>query len=53
MKETISVRCTDRMNEILDELSEKKLLNTSSIVKLALATLYEKEIKGGEQNGNR
>lgn len=43
LKPVISVRCTEDMNDIINYLSDRLLLNTSSVVRLSLATLYENE----------
>lgn len=39
----ISVRCNEDMRDVLDYLSDRLMLNTSSIVRLSLANLYESE----------
>ena len=39
----ISVRCTDDMRDVLAYLSDRLMLNTSSVVRLSLANLYEAE----------
>ncbi len=40
-KKSISIRTDERMDTILKELEEKLLLNTTSVMRLALVTLYE------------
>lgn len=50
-KSGISIRCDERMSTMIDELQEKLFLNTTSVVRLALANLYEKEI-GRISNNN-
>ena len=45
---SISIRCDNKMNDILDELEEKLLLNTTSVMRLALVTLYEEKINNGD-----
>lgn len=41
---SISIRADDKMSNMIDELEEKLLLNTTSIMKLALVTLYEQQL---------
>ena len=41
---SISIRCDEKMSNLLEELEGIMLLNTTSVVKLALVTLYEKEM---------
>lgn len=41
---SISIRCDEKMSKLIDELEDMMLLNTTSVVKLALVTLYEKEM---------
>lgn len=41
----ISIKRTSDLEKTIDYLSDKLLLNTTSIIRLALATLYEQEIK--------
>lgn len=48
---SISIRCDERMSNMIDELQEKLFLNTTSVMRLALANLYEKEI-GKKPNNN-
>ena len=50
-KSGISIRCDERMGNMIDELQEKLFLNTTSVMRLALANLYEKEI-GRLSNNN-
>ena len=45
---SISIRTDERMSEMLEELEEKLLLNTTSIMRLALATLYSIQIEAGD-----
>lgn len=40
-KKSISIRCDEKMENMVDELEEKLLLNTTSVMRLALVTLYE------------
>lgn len=42
-KQSISIRTDEKMSKMLKELEEKLLLNTTSVMRLALATLYEQE----------
>ena len=51
-KKSISIRCDEKMENMLVELEEKLLLNTTSVMRLALATLYKNQIEAGEDNGN-
>ena len=41
---SISIRCDEKMSNLLEELEGIMLLNTTSVVKWALVTLYEKEM---------
>ena len=50
-KSGISIRCDERMSTMIDELQGKLFLNTTSVMRLALANLYEKEI-GRLSNNN-
>lgn len=45
---SISIRCDEKMENMIDELEEKLLLNTTSIMRLALATLYKSQIENGD-----
>lgn len=47
-QKSISIRTDERMSEMLEELEEKLLLNTTSIMRLALATLYTIQIEDGD-----
>ena len=49
-KKSISIRCDEKMEHMIDELEKKLLLNTTSIMRLALATLYKSQIEDGESN---
>ena len=44
---SISIRCDSKMEQMIVELSETMLLNTTSVMRLALATLYEQQTKNG------
>ena len=44
---SISIRCDEKMEQMIAELQETMLLNTTSIMRLALATLYEQQAKNG------
>lgn len=43
-KKSISIRTDEKMDKMLQELEDKLLLNTTSIMRLALVTLYEQQI---------
>ncbi len=45
---SISIRCDNKMNKMLKELEEKLLLNTTSVMRLALVTLYKEKINKGD-----
>lgn len=47
-KKSISIRCDEKMEQMIDELEEKLLLNTTSVMRLALVTLYEQQKSKGE-----
>lgn len=49
-QKSISIRTDERMSEMLEELEEKLLLNTTSVMRLALATLYSIQIEAGDIN---
>ncbi|WP_296865415.1 hypothetical protein [uncultured Methanobrevibacter sp.] len=49
-KKSISIRCDDKMSNMLDELEEALLLNTTSVMRLALATLYKSRIENGDKD---
>ena len=49
-QKSISIRTDERMSEMLEELEEKLLLNTTSVMRLALATLYSIQIEDGDIN---
>ena len=44
---SISIRCDEKMEQMIAELQETMLLNTTSVMRLALATLYEQQTKNG------
>ena len=44
---SISIRCDEKMEQMIVELQETMLLNTTSVMRLALATLYEQQTKNG------
>ena len=44
-KKAISIRTDERMEEMLQELEDKLLLNATSVMRLALATLYKCQIE--------
>lgn len=41
---SISLRCDEKLATMIDELEEEFLLNTSSILRMAIRDLYLKEI---------
>lgn len=47
-KKSISIRTDEKMDKMLQDLEEKLLLNTTSVMRLALATLYEIQIEDGD-----
>lgn len=49
-QKSISIRTDERMSEMVEELEEKLLLNTTSVMRLALATLYSIQIEAGDIN---
>lgn len=49
-QKSISIRTDERMSEMLEKLEEKLLLNTTSVMRLALATLYSIQIEAGDIN---
>ena len=51
-KKSISIRCDEKMSNMIDELEETLLLNTTSVMRLALATLYKNQIENGDINGD-
>ena len=51
-QKSISIRTDERMSEMLEELEEKLLLNTTSVMRLALATLYNIQIDAGDIDDN-
>ena len=46
----ISIRCDEKMSGMLKELEDNMLLNTTSIIRLALSRLYKSQIKNGDTN---
>ena len=49
-KKSISIRTDEKMSKMLSELEEMLLLNTTSVMRLALATLYKSQIEDGDIN---
>ncbi len=47
---SISIRCDEKMEQMLVELQETMLLNTTSIMRLALARLYKSQIENGDND---
>ena len=41
---SISLRCDEKLNNMIEELEEELLLNTSSILRMAIRSLYLQEI---------
>ena len=46
---SISLRCDEKLSNMIDELEEELLLNTSSILRVAIRNLYKQQI---ENNGD-
>lgn len=44
-KKSISIRADKKMENMIEELEEKLLLNTTSVMRLALANLYEQHFE--------
>ena len=42
-KQSISIRADEKMSKMIEELKEALLLNTTSIIKLALVNFYEQQ----------
>lgn len=45
---TFTVRMDKSMQHMVTYLQEKKLLNKTAIIRLAIAEMYQRETKGGE-----
>ena len=45
---TFTVRIDKNMQHMVTYLQEKKLLNKTAIIRLAIAEMYQRETKGGE-----
>lgn len=43
---SISLRCDEKLSNMIEELEDELLLNTSSILRMAIRTLYLQEIDG-------
>lgn len=41
---SISLRCDEKLSNMIEELEEELLLNTSSILRMAIRSLYLQEI---------
>ena len=41
----ISLRCDEKLSNMIDELEEELLLNTSSILRVAIRNLYKQQIE--------
>lgn len=44
----ISLRCDEKLCDRIDELEDELLLNTSSILRLAIRNLYKQYIEDGD-----
>lgn len=49
---SISLRCDEKLSNMIDKLEEELLLNTSSILRIALRNLYKQEFENGDINGD-
>ena len=49
---SISLRCDEKLSNMIDELGEELLLNTSSILRMAIRLLYLEEISDELPNSN-
>lgn len=49
---SISLRCDKKICNMIDELEEELMLNTSSIMRLAIRSLYIQYIEDGDIDGN-
>lgn len=45
---SISLRCDEKLSNMIDELEEELLLNTSSILRIAIRNLYKQQIENEE-----
>ena len=45
---SISLRCDEKICNMIDELENELLLNTSSILRLAIRNLYKKHVEDGD-----
>lgn len=52
-KKSISLRCDKKVNNMLDELQEELLLNTSSILRVAIKNLYKEKIEERDIYGSK
>lgn len=41
---SISLRCDEKLSNMIDELEDELLLNTSSVLRMAIRSLYLEEI---------
>ena len=48
----ISLRCDEKLSNMIDELEEELLVNTSSILRMAIRLLYLEEISDELPNVN-
>ena len=44
----ISLRCDEKISNMIDELEDELLLNTSSILRLAIRNLYKEHVEDGD-----
>lgn len=49
---SISLKCDEKLSNMIDELEEELLLNTSSVLRMAVRSLYLKEIDDEIPNVN-
>lgn len=49
---SISLRCDNRICNILEELEDETCLNISSILRVALMNLYKQKIQKSDNNDN-
>ena len=42
---SISLRCDEKISNMIDELEDELLLNTSSILRLAIRNLYKEHVE--------
>lgn len=47
---SISLRCDEKLCTMIDELEEELLLNTSSILRIAIRNLYKSQFENGDNH---